>query len=53
MITPENDKLYSVGSSILESKYDENLYVRPVIYLKSRVLITGGDGSLDNPYIIK
>ena len=53
LITPENDKLYSVGSSILESKYDENLYVRPVIYLKSRVLITGGDGSLDNPYIIK
>lgn len=28
-------------------------YVRPVINLKSNTLITSGDGSLSNPYIIE
>ncbi len=28
-------------------------YVRPVINLKSNTLITSGDGSLSNPYVIK
>ncbi len=27
--------------------------VRPIVTLKSDVLITDGDGSVDNPYIIK
>ena len=53
MITPVNDKLYSVGKVITESKYDEELNVRPVVYLKSRTLFTSGDGTFDNPYIIK
>ena len=53
MITPENDKLYSVGNTITESRYTEKLYVRPVVYLKSRALIMSGDGSFTNPYIIK
>ena len=52
-ITPDNNKLYTVGSTINESVYDTELNVRPVIYLKSRVLIVSGNGTLDNPYIIR
>ena len=29
-----------------------NLIVRPVLYLKSNVKITGGDGTSSNPYIL-
>lgn len=52
-VVPENDKLFTIGTSILESKYDEELNVRPVLYLKSRTLLTGGTGTFEDPYIIK
>ncbi len=29
-----------------------NMYIRPTIYLKSTVIITGGDGSSTNPYTL-
>lgn len=31
----------------------EKLSVRPVVYLKDRVLLYSGNGTIDNPYIIK
>ena len=52
-VTPDNDTLYAVGSTIDETEYDTELNVRPVVYLKSRALIISGNGSLDNPYIIR
>ena len=53
IITPDNNIVYSIGNSIKESLITEKLNIRPVVYLKSRTLFTSGDGSLDNPYIIK
>jgi len=44
---------YSIGNTILETKPNELLEVRPTIYLKSRMLLVGGEGTFDNPYIIK
>ena len=52
-ITPDNNKVYSVGASVIDANINELLNVRPVIYLKPRVLLTNGDGNLDNPYIIR
>lgn len=53
MITPENNKLYSVNNTITESKYDEKLNIRPVVYLKSRTLLGSGNGTFESPYIIR
>lgn len=44
---------YSIGNSILENSPNELLEVRPTIYLKSRMLIVAGDGTFENPYVIK
>lgn len=35
-----------------KAEYDKELYVRPVINLKSNVLIKSGNGTIDNPYEI-
>ena len=35
-----------------EAEYNKELYVRPVINLKSNVLIKSGNGTIDNPYEI-
>lgn len=45
--------VYSIGKNIEESEVTEKLDVRPVIYLKSRILLLGGNGSKEEPYIIK
>ena len=52
-ITPENNMVYSVGNEIKGNNISGKLNVRPVVYLKSRTLLTSGDGTLDNPYIIR
>lgn len=44
---------YSVGEKVTETKTTELLDVRPVIYLKSRMILVSGDGSFETPYIIK
>ena len=49
----EKDSVYSVNSDIKETNINEKLNVRPVVYLKSRILLSSGDGTIDNPYIIK
>jgi len=53
LTTPENNIVYSVGSSINETNISEFMHIRPVVYLKSRILLVSGDGTIDNPYIIK
>ena len=53
LITPENNTIYTVGNEIKDETIDNEFNVRPVIYLKSRMLLVSGDGTLDNPYIIK
>lgn len=52
-IVPLNNTVYSVNSTISETITTQNLNVRPVVYLKSRMLLTAGDGTINNPYIIK
>ena len=39
--------VYSVKNNIKESDVNEKLSVRPVVYLKSRMLLIGGDGSFN------
>ena len=53
LTTPENNIAYSVGSSLAETKITEKMYIRPVIYLKPRTIFISGNGTIDNPYIIK
>ena len=48
-----NDKVYTIGSSVNLTNINNTLKIRPVVYLKSRVLLTSGDGTIDSPYIIK
>ena len=45
--------VYSVNNKIQESDVTEKLSVRPVVYLKSRMLLISGDGSLSSPYMVK
>ena len=45
--------LYSLGDSINEVSINDYLEVRPVLFLKPRILLIDGDGTLENPYIIK
>jgi len=43
----------SSNPGYLESNSVRNTYVvRPVVSLKKEVLVTGGDGSANNPYTI-
>lgn len=45
--------IYSVGNDIEKNKITDELEVRPALYLKSRILLVAGEGTFDNPYIIK
>lgn len=38
------------GRTITYGYYDDDIYLRPTLYLKSNVEIVDGDGSLNNPY---
>jgi len=44
---------YKIGKNISSMNVNETLPVRPVVYLKSRIILVGGDGTLKSPYIIK
>ena len=48
-----NNYVYSIGKEILETNPNELLDVRPTIYLNSRMLLVSGDGSFENPYVMK
>ena len=45
--------VYSIGKNIKESNVLETLDVRPVVFLKSRMLLLDGNGSKEEPYIVK
>ena len=45
--------VYSIGKNITENDVNTSLDVRPVVFLKSRMLLIDGDGTLNNPYIVK
>lgn len=45
--------IYSVGENIEKNKITDKLEVRPALYLKSRILLVAGEGTFENPYIIK
>ena len=51
--TNTNTKIYSVSSTIKASSQEEELNIRPVLYLKSRMLITSGTGTMEDPYIVE
>ena len=52
-IITENNIVYTVGSNINETLINNKNHVRPVIYLKERTLLFSGEGTIDNPYMIK
>lgn len=45
--------VYSVGDDIEKNKITDEHEVRPALYLKSRILLVAGEGTFDNPYVIK
>ena len=44
---------YGIKENIIEANVNEFLEVRPVIYIKSRMLLIEGLGTFEKPYIIK
>lgn len=46
-------QMYTVGKTIEPFTITNEAAVRPVVYLISRALYYSGEGTLDNPYIIK
>ena len=53
IITHDNNTIYSVGNTIEDNVFSSKLNVRPAVYLKSRMFLTSGDGSFENPYVIR
>ena len=45
--------VYGVNNDVKEFDVTEKLSVRPVVYLKSRMLLISGDGSFASPYVVK
>ena len=48
-----NDKIYTVSSIINTDEINDELNVRPVLFLKDRVLIVDGDGTFEKPFILR
>lgn len=44
---------YGIKEDIVETNVKEFLDVRPVVYIKSRMLLINGNGTFEKPYIIK
>lgn len=59
IIVPEKEpeivkkQMYTVGKEIIKEIVTEKNAVRPVVYLQERMLYYSGDGTINNPYIIK
>lgn len=47
------NEVFSVSDTIEPLKVNTSLSIRPVVYLNSRMLITSGTGTIEDPYIIK
>ncbi len=57
LITPIKSYSWAMGAvssdgSVYDEAYDSSLFVRPVLYLDTDVMINNGNGSSDNPYQI-
>lgn len=53
-VTPGiTNKVYTIGNAIESKEVNTELNIRPVVYLKDRMLVIAGNGSFDNPYIIR
>ena len=52
-VIPVNDSMYVVGNEIDVWTVDSKLNVRPIIYLSSRVFTINGNGTINNPYVIR
>ena len=52
-IPKDNNTIYTIGDNISDNIVSDKLNIRPVVYLNSRVFLIDGDGSLDNPYVIR
>lgn len=48
-----NSYAYSIGNQIIETNANDYLDVRPVVYLKSRMITIDGSGTIDSPYLIR
>lgn len=48
-----NDKIYAIKDGIYNEKYDSLLSMRPVMYLNSDIILIKGDGTINNPFIIR
>lgn len=48
-----NSFAYSIGNQIIENNINNYLDVRPVVYLKSRIITIDGNGNIDSPYLIR
>lgn len=44
---------YSIGNKINENNVKDLLDIRPVVYLKSRMLLVQGNGTFESPYVLK
>lgn len=47
------NEVFSVSDTIEPLKVNTSLSIRPVVYLNTRILITSGTGTIEDPYIIK
>ena len=52
-IIPNNNTIYAVSSTLDNRIINEELNIRPVVYLKERAFLISGNGTIDNPYVIK
>ncbi len=52
-IIPLNNKLFTTSNIITLNTTNTKLNVRPIVYLKTRTIITSGDGTFDNPFTIR
>ena len=50
--TPDGVSMIKDDGKVYYTSAVSNIYSRPVVYLKSSINITGGDGSINNPYTI-
>ncbi len=47
-----NEDIFMIGDNFI-TKYDRELNVRPLLYLDSDLILVKGDGTINNPFIIR
>jgi len=45
--------VYTIGKDISEQDINDAFEIRPVVFLKSRMILLDGNGSLETPYVVK